>query len=112
MLSAVAQRVAPLALDRLPLARGERGEKVVERGEAVAEEVELFAVAHQKTHPLEPRGVLRGREGDVDRRRLGLPPDLPQARDQRLAGALRRVGRDQQASPVAGVKGTATCSLG
>ncbi len=69
-------------------------------------------MAHQKTHPLKSRGVLRGREGDVDRRRLGLPPDLPQARDQRLAGPLRSVGRDQQASSGRGGEGDRDLQLG
>ncbi len=45
----VAQRVAALALDRLALARGERGEESVEIAIALVEEMELLAGAARKT---------------------------------------------------------------
>ena len=42
------ERLAPLALDRLALARGERGEEVVEGGVAVIVPVELLVGALQE----------------------------------------------------------------
>src|ERR1700722_17098567 len=66
------ERVAPLAFDRLALARSQRAQEIVEGRVAVAEEMELLAIADQKAIFGQPLGVLDGRKGDVNRRCLGL----------------------------------------
>ena len=90
------QRVAPLALDRLALARGERAQEIVEGRIAVAGEMELLAGANQKPGASQPLGILDRREGEMDGRRLGLSAQSAQACDQRVARALGRVGGDQE----------------
>src|SRR5580704_3819739 len=88
--------VASLAFDRLALARGERAQEIVEIGVAVAKEMELLAIADQKAVFRQPFRILDGREGDVDRRRLGLFAQLAERPDQRLSRALGRIGGDEE----------------
>ena len=90
------ERVAPLTFDRLALARRQRGEEVVEIGEAFAGKMELLAGAEEKSGVRQPFGVFSGRECHVNRRRLGLLAQFAQRPDQRLARALSRAGRDEE----------------
>ena len=93
------QSVPALALDRLALARGQRGQEIVEGRKAVAEEMELLAVADQKTRVGQAFRVLSGREGDMNRRRLGLLAQLAERPDQRLTRAIGRIGGDEEPAP-------------
>ena len=92
----VAQRLAPLALDRLALARGKRGEKVVEVAIALVDEMELLAGAQDEAGAAQGFGVGLIAEGDVDRGGVQRLAQRAPAGDQRFARAGRRVGGDQQ----------------
>jgi hypothetical protein len=63
----VAEGVAAFALDRLALARGERGEKFVEVAIAGVDEMKLLADARDETGLLQRFAVGPIGEGDVDR---------------------------------------------
>src|SRR5579872_6450563 len=98
-LNPAVERLAPLAPDRLTLAGSERSEKIVERGIAVAGEMELLAGADEKSGARQPVGVLGRGKSEVNRRGLGLFAQLPQGSDQRLARAFRRIaGYEEPAS--------------
>ena len=73
------QRVAPLALDRLALARGERARGSRRKSRSRRRRNGTARRCGQKSGVGEPLGVLGGREGDVDRRRLGLLAQFAQA---------------------------------
>ncbi len=62
---AVRHRVAPLALDRLAVARIERGEEIVETGVTLVVPVELLVGALQETVFGEELPFRLAREGDV-----------------------------------------------
>ena len=98
-LDVVAQRLAPLALDCLALARGERGEESVEIGIALVEEMKLLAGALGEASLRQRRRVGGIGEGDMDRGGFGRLAQAAQRRDQRVAGAGWRVARDQQPPP-------------
>src|SRR5216684_1181152 len=67
------ERVAPLAADDLSLARGERGQEIVERAIGRIEPVELLIIALQEPMPAEQPPFRLAREGDVDGRRIPQP---------------------------------------
>ena len=111
---AVRQRVAALAPDRLALARGERGEKILEAPVAVVEPVELLVVAAQKALRVEGVEIVLLQERGVDRGGARLVPQRPQAGDQMASGSrdARAPFGTRRRGPVAGVNGTETCSFG
>ena len=58
--------------------------------------MELLAIADQKPGACQPLGVLGGREGEMNGRRLRLLAQFAQRPDQRLARALWSVGGDEE----------------
>ncbi len=107
------ERVAPLALDRLALARGERAQEIVEGGIAVVVPVELLVDPAQEAQRPGPLGLGLGQERRVDRGGLDLPAQGAQAGDEGgggLVGILARAIRKR--GPVTGVNGTLTWSFG
>ncbi len=90
------QRVAPLALDRLALARGQRAEEIVEGGVARIVPVELLVDAAQEAEVARPLGLRLRQEGGVDRRGLDLLAQGPQAGDEGGGGLVRVLARGDQ----------------
>ena len=104
-----------LAPDGLALARGERGEEIVEGCVARVLPVELLVGALQEAALAEQAPFVFGEEGDVHaRRRRCVCASSTSASASAPADRVGcRAGRAPAgARPVAGVNGTATCSFG
>ncbi len=92
--------LAPLALDHLAPARGERGEEIVEGRVAVVEPVKLAVVAGEEAEAGEIAPLGLGRKGNVQRGGALALDELEGAGDQRLARRQRRrAAAHQQARP-------------
>ena len=96
---AVGQCVVALAADGLALARGERGEEVVERRVAGVLPVELLVGALQETEFAEETKFRLGGEGDVDAGGAVDAAQLNQAGGERLAHVIRIRTRAHQQAP-------------
>ena len=97
-LDAGRERFLALAADGLALARGERGQEIVETGVAAILPVELLVVALQEAALAEQAPFRLGQEGDVRRRQLVCRGDLDQGIGKGAAHGLRqRAGADEQA---------------
>ncbi len=93
------ERVAPLAPDRLALARGECAEEILERRKAAVLPVKLLIVALEEAALAEQRPFRFRHEGDVRRGRLAQPAELDKALGERGFRQHRlRARRDQQAA--------------
>ena len=98
-LDAAGERVAPLAADRLALARSERAEEILERREAAILPVKLLIVAPEKAALAEQRPLRFRHEGNVRRGCLAQPAQLHQALSERgFRDRRMRAGGDQQAA--------------
>ena len=108
------QRVAPLALDRLAMARIEGGEEIVEGAVALIVPVELLVGALQEAMFGEKFPFGFAGKGDVNRGGLGGLAQRHQPARQRASAMRSRStpSRISSRGPVAGVKGTEACSFG
>ena len=97
-LDPAAKRLAPFLADRLALARGERGEEIVEAAIAVVPPVELLVGPLEEAELAGKLPFLAREEGDVQRGDAEPVGDLNRGLQQdRFALALLRAGPDQQA---------------
>ena len=92
-LDAARDRVAALAADRLPLARGERGEEIVEVAIALVDEMELLVGALEKAGLAEEAPLGFRQEGDVDRGDAVAAGERRDALGEESCACGRRPGR-------------------